>query len=86
MADNRGGRRAGAGRPRSFADGVVPVGIGLSREEGARLRQLAQVAGLTLGQFVVRLMDNYEGGYKPDRGRPHHIPDTPQSGHKPDSL
>ena len=81
---NRGGARAGAGRPRSFAGGVVPVGVGMSRVEGARLRHLAQVAGLTLGQFVVRLMNYYEGHPIPDTGATHPIPDTPKGGHIPD--
>ena len=80
----RGGARAGAGRPRSFAGGVVPVGIGLSREEGARLRHLAQVEGLTLGQFVARLMDYYEGHPIPESRATHPIPETPDGGHIPD--
>lgn len=82
---NRGGARLGAGRPRTFAGCIVPVGIGLPPEEGARLRAMAEAEGVALGVLVVRLMDYYQQGHPiPETMTPHHKPETPQSGHIPD--
>lgn len=82
---NRGGARLGAGRPRTFKGCIVPVGIGLPPEEGARLRAMAEAEGVALGVMVVRLMDTYEGRRKPDRRKPDPIPDAPKRERKPDN-
>lgn len=55
----RGGAREGAGRPRSFEEKTVALGIRCDEATATRLRQAAANEGLSLGKMVERLLDEY---------------------------
>lgn len=57
--ENRGGAREGAGRPRSFDERTVVLGIRCDERTANRLRQAAANEGLSLGKMVERLLDEY---------------------------
>lgn len=57
---NRGGARVGAGRkPRPDRQDNKPLGIRCSPETAERLRRLAATQGISLGDAVEMLLNNY---------------------------
>lgn len=83
--NNWGGARAGAGHPLPFGVATIPVGVRIPPEQAARLRAMAEAAGLSLGVFLVRLADYWEEGHrKPETSNPHPIPDAVEGCRKPD--
>jgi hypothetical protein len=56
-----GGRRAGAGRPRTTTEALVPRTIRLTREEWAALDAEAKRQGLSNGRLVALLIRRLAG-------------------------
>lgn len=83
--NTHGGARAGAGHPLAFGVPTTPIGVRIPEAEAARLRAMAEAAGLSLGLFLVRLADYWEEGHrKPETTNPHPIPDAVERCRKPD--
>lgn len=83
--NTHGGARRGAGRPCAFGVKSTPIGVRVPEEEAARLRTMAEAAGLSLGLFLVRLADYWEAGHrKPETTDTHPIPDAVEGCRKPD--
>lgn len=54
---SRGGAREGAGRPSPFKGKTKPLGIRCDEQTAKRLRKEAAEEGLSLGEFIKKLLE-----------------------------